>query len=305
MAGKLMSMREAVDAFIPDGASVAIGLALESAIPFAAGHEIIRRQRRRLTLIGPISDMLFDQMIGANCVAGVIAAWVGNVSAGLGHNYRRATECRAGETAKLAVEDHSNFSIALALRAGAMGVPFIPTRSLLGTDLLLSNRNFRVIDDEGTALVRVPAVVPDVTIIHAQRADDQGNAHLWGSLGVSEEAALAARRVIVSAEQIVPAAVIRSDPNRVLTPAFKVCAVVHAPGGAHPSPVQGHYNRDHAMYQEYHVASRDTRGYARWLDQWVLHVPDREAYLAELGAERWSALQAKKVRNAAAVNYGY
>jgi glutaconate CoA-transferase subunit A len=305
MTGKLMSMREAVDAFIPDGASVAMGLALEAAIPFAAGHEIIRRQRRRLTLIGPISDMLFDQMIGAHCAARVVAAWVGNVSAGLGHNYRRATESRAGELATLLVEDHSNFSIALALRAGAMGVPFIPTRSLLGTDLLLSNPNFRVIDDEGTPLVRVPAVVPDVTIIHAQRADDEGNAHLWGSLGISEEAALAARRVIVSAEEIVPAAVIRSDPNRVLTPAFKVCAVVHAPGGAHPSPVQGYYNRDHAMYQEYHAASRDAGGCARWLGEWVLRVADREAYLAGLGAERWSALQAKKVRNAAAVNYGY
>lgn len=305
MTGKLMFMREAIAAFVPDGASVAMGLALESAIPFAAGHEIIRRQRRRLTLIGPISDMLFDQLIGAGCAARVVTAWVGNVSAGLGHNYRRATESRAGAAAMLLVEDHSNFSLALALRAGAMGAPFIPTRSLLGTDLLRSNPNFRVIDDAGTPLVRVPAVVPDVAILHVQRSDDEGNAHAWGNLGVSEEAALAARRVIISAEEIVPTEVIHSDPNRVLTPAFKVCAVVHAPGGAHPSPVQGHYNRDHAMYREYHAASRDADGFARWLDEWVLRVPDREAYLARLGAERWSALQAKTVRNAAAVNYGY
>lgn len=305
MTGKLMSMREAIAAFVPDGASVAMGLALEAAIPFAAGHEIIRRQRRRLTLIGPISDMLFDQLIGAGCAARVVAAWVGNVSAGLGHNYRRATESRGGVAATLWVEDHSNFSLALALRAGAMGAPFIPTRSLLGTDLLRSNPNFRVIDDAGTPLVRVPAVVPDVAILHVQRSDDEGNAHAWGNLGVSEEAALAARRVIVCAEEIVPTAVIRSDPNRVLTPGFKVCAVVHAPGGAHPSPVQGHYHRDHAMYHEYHAASRDAGGFARWLDEWVLRVVDREAYLARLGAERWLALQAKTVRNAAAVNYGY
>ena len=234
----------------------------------------------------------------------MIAAWVGNVSAGLGHNYRRWSEGKDGSPGRLAVEDHSNFSIALALRAGALGVPFIPTRSLLGTDLLRSNPNFRVIDDEGTPLVRVPAVVPDVTIMHVQRANEDGSAHAWGNLGISEEAALAARRVIICAEELVPAALIRSDPNRVLVPAFKVCAVVHEPGGAHPSPVQGHYNRDHAMYHEYHAASRILEGFNSWLDEWVAGVPDREAYLARLGAERWSALQSKTLRNAAAVNYG-
>jgi glutaconate CoA-transferase subunit A len=302
MTAKLMSMREAIATFVPDGAAVALGLALESVIPFAAGHEIMRQQRQRLTLIGPISDMLFDQLIGASCVERVIAAWVGNVSAGLGHNYRRWTEGAAG---RLVVEDHSNFSIALALRAGAMGVPYIPTRSLLGSDLLRSNPKFRVIDDEGTPLVRVPAVVPDVTIIHTQRADAEGYAHAWGNLGISEEAALAAKRVIVCAEEIVPASTIRSDPNRVLVPAFKVCAVVHEPGGAHPSPVQGHYNRDHVMYHDYHIASRTEAGFSKWLTEWVLGIADRETYLGKLGMERWSALQAKKVRNAVPVNYGY
>jgi glutaconate CoA-transferase subunit A len=305
MAEKLMSMHDAITAYVPDGAAIAMGLALESVIPFAAGHEIIRQQRRRLTLIGPISDMLFDQLIGAGCVEKVIAAWVGNVSAGLGHNYRRWTEGAAGSAGRLMVEDHSNFSIALALRAGALGVPYIPTRSLLGTDLLTSSPRFRIIDDDGMPLVRVPAVVPDVTVIHAQRADDTGNAHAWGNLGISEEAALAAQRVIICAEELVPAAIIRSDPNRVLVPAFKVCAVVHEPGGAHPSPVQGHYNRDHAMYHEYHTASRSEVGFGTWLDEWVMNIANRDEYLAKLGNERWGALQAQKVRNAAAVNYGY
>jgi glutaconate CoA-transferase subunit A len=305
MASKLVSMHEAAARFIPDGASVAMGLALESSIPFAAGHELIRQERRGLTLIGPISDMLFDQLIGAGCAARVIAAWVGNVSAGLGHNYRRWTEATAGSAPRLAVEDHSNFSISLALKASAMGVPYIPTRSLLGTDLLHSNPRLRVIEDEGVRLVRVPAVSPDVTIIHAQRSDQDGCAHVWGNLGISAEAALAARQVIVVAEEIVPAAMIRSDPNRVLFPAFKVCAVVHEPGGAHPSPVQGHYNRDHTMYHDYHRASRDAQGFSGWLAEWVLGVPDREAYLAKLGLHRWSALQARKARAAAPVNYGY
>jgi glutaconate CoA-transferase, subunit A len=305
MSSKLISMREAVERFVPDGAALAMGLALESAIPFAAGHELIRQQRRDLTLIGPISDMLFDQLIGAGCAARVIAAWVGNVSAGLGHNYQRWTEGAPGDGPRLAVEDHSNFSISLALKAGAMGVPYLPTRSLLGTDLLLSNPRLRVIEDEGVRLVRVPALSPDVTIIHAQRSDEAGSAHAWGNLGISVEAALAASRVIVVAEEIVPTAMIRSDPNRVLIPAFKVCAVVHEPGGAHPSPVQGHYNRDHAMYHDYHRASRDAQGFDAWLGAWVLGVPDREAYLARLGVDRWRALRAKRARVAAPVNYGY
>jgi glutaconate CoA-transferase subunit A len=305
MPGKLVSMREAVARFVPDGAAVAMGLALESVIPFSVGHELIRQERRGLTLIGPISDMLFDQLIGAGCAARVIAAWVGNVSAGLGHNYRRWTEGAEGTRPRLAVEDHSNFSISLALKAGAMGVPYVPTRSLLGSDLLRSNPQLRVIEDEGGQLVRVPAICPDVAIIHAQRSDEGGGAHAWGNLGISVEAALAARRVIIVAEEIVPPAIIRSDPNRVLVPAFKVCAVVHEPGGAHPSPVQGHYNRDHAMYHEYHRASRDAHGFSRWLSEWVQDVPDREAYLGKLGVERWSALQAKHTRNAAPVNYGY
>ena len=296
-------MREAVERFVPDGAAVAMGLALESVIPFAAGHELIRQRRRGLTLIGPISDMLFDQLIGAGCAARVIAAWVGNVSAGLGHNYRRWTEGPAAP--RLVVEDHSNFSICLALKAGAMGAPYIPTRSLLGSDLLHSNPKLRVIEDDGAPLVRVPALCPDVTILHVQRSDEAGSAHAWGNLGISAEAALAAQRVIVVAEELVPAGTIRSDPNRVLIPAFKVCAVVHEPGGAHPSPVQGHYNRDHAMYHDYHRASRDAAGFEAWLAEWVLDVPDRDAYLAKLGAERWGALQARQARKAAAVNYGY
>ena len=314
MSNKLMSLREAIAQFVPDGASVAMGLALESCIPFAAGHEIIRQRKRNLTLIGPISDMLFDQLIGAGCVARVIAAWVGNVSAGLGHNYRRATEGDGGmgrrgdkedKGDKVVVEDHSNFSLALALQAGALGAPFLPTRSLLGSDLLRSNPNFRIMRDDEMLLVRVPAITPDVTIIHAQRCDAEGYAHCWGNLGVSAEAALAARRVILTTEAIVPAEVMRSDPNRVLAPAFKVCAVVPVPGGAHPSPVQGHYNRDHAMYHEYHAASRTREGFAEWLQRWVVGVNDQAGYLQALGEERWRALAVKEHRYASPVDYGF
>src|SRR5919204_5037316 len=164
-APKLTLMSDAVARFVPAGAAVCMGVALEAAIPFAAGHEIIRQRVRDLTVICPISDMLFDQLIGAGCVARVVGAWVGNVSAGLGHNYRRAAE--RGVPRALVVEDHSNFTIALALLAASVGAPYIPTRSLLGSSLLDSNPTFRRGADPwtGDPLVLVPALVPDVTIL--------------------------------------------------------------------------------------------------------------------------------------------
>lgn len=298
-------MSEAIARFVPDGCSVVLGAGLESLIPFAAGHELIRQRRRDLTLVGPISDMLFDQLIGAGCVARVIAAWVGNVSAGLGHNYRRAME--NGQPRTIEVQDHSNFSIALALLASGLGSPYIPTLSLLGSDLLRSNPTFRVSASpfDGRPTVLVPAITPDVAVLHVQRADVEGNCHCWGNLGVAEEAALASRAVVVVAEQVVPSNLIFSDPNRVLIPGFKVVAVVEELGGAHPSPCQGYYGRDHEFYHEYHAASRTVDGFARWLNTWVLGPSDRVAYLQRLGAERWTTLQMKEHRFAEPVDYGY
>jgi glutaconate CoA-transferase subunit A len=205
------------------------------------------------------------------------------------------------------IRDHSNFSIALALHAAALGAPFIPAHTLLGTDIAAGNPDLRIFESpiDGRPLLLVPALAPDVAILHVQRADAEGNAHAWGNLGVCQEAALAARAVIVVAEEIVAPEVIRSDPNRVLAPGFKVAAVVHAPGGAHPSPVQGCYNRDHTFFHEYHQATRTHEGLAAWLDEWVYGLPDRAAYLARLGEARWGALRPKRSLPAAAVDYGY
>jgi glutaconate CoA-transferase subunit A len=305
MSDKLMTLAEAITRFVPDGASVALGLALEPLIPFAAGHELIRQRRRDLTLIGPISDILFDQLIGAGCVSRVAAAWVGNVSEGLGHCYRRAVE--HGQPHPLTVEDYSNYSIALALQAAALGVPYIPMCSLLGSDITREHPAIREMPSplDGRPHLIVPALQPDVAILHVQRADAEGRAHVWGGLGICEEAALAARGVIYTAEEIVPAEVLLSDPNRVLAPGFKTLAVVHARGGAHPSPVQGYYNRDHASYTEYHQRTRTANGFAEWLREQVLDLPDRAAYLDYLGAERWHALAAREQRLAAPVDYGY
>ena len=292
---KVMTMAEAVGRFVPDGATVAMGTALEPAIPFAAGHELIRQRRRDLTLVGPISDSLFDQLIGAGCVARVCAAWVGNVSEGLGHCYRRATE--RGEPRGIEVRDHSNFTISLALWAAAWASPYIPTRTLLGSDIVATNPDLEVVD----GVVRVRPVRPDVTILHAQRSDAEGRAHLWGPLGISEEAGLAARRVIVCCEELVDPEVILSDPNRVFLPETKVAAVVHEPGGAHPSPLQGHWRRDHAAYRDYAGRSRTTDGFQGWLEERVLSVPDRAAYLAGVDTE---ALRIRGSRPSAPVDYG-
>ena len=294
---KLVPLTEAIDRFVPEGATVALGTALEAAIPFAAGHELVRRGRRDLELVGPISDILFDELIGAGCVRRVVAAWIGNVSAGLGHNYRRAAEQAVPRAIEL--EEHSNFSIGLGLLAATLGVPWLPTRTLLGSDLVARNPRLEPLEE---GLLRVAAIEPDVAILHVQRADDQGHAHAWGNLGVTKEAGLAARAVILVAEEIVPPEVILSDPNRVLLPPHRVRAVAHVPGGAHPSPVQGYYGRDHLAYAEYHQATRERAGFEGWLREWVLALPDRAAYLDKLG-ERWAALKPREPRLAASVNY--
>lgn len=297
-------MREAVARFVPDGASVCMGTALEALIPFAAGHELIRQRRRDLTLIGPISDMLFDQLVAAGCVRRIQAAWVGNVSAGLGHNYRRAVE--HGIPHPIEVEDHSNLSIASALQAGAMGAPYVPTRSLLGTGLLQSNPTFKEARDpfSGDPVVLVPAIMPDVAILHVQRADAEGHAHCWGTLGITRQAALAARRVIIVAEEIRPRERILSDPGLVLTPALKVAAVVHEPFGAYPSPVQGCYRRDHDFYHRYHEESRTVEGTRAWLDRWVDGVADWKGFLGVLGRDAQDAARITSPHLSEPLDYG-
>jgi glutaconate CoA-transferase, subunit A len=302
---KVMSMRDAIAQHVPSGSMVLMGAQLEQMIPFAAGHELIRQGRRDLTLVGPISDILFDQMIGAGCVSRVMAAWVGNVSAGVGYCYRRAVERNIPR--RIEVVDYSNFTIALALQAGAMGVPFMPTYATLGSDLLKKNGNLREFSSPVSeeTLVAVRALRPDVAIIHAQRADAHGNTHLWGSLGVAIDGARASRKIIIVAEEIVDPAIISSDPNRTLVPGFLVSAVVHQPGGAHPSPVQGYYGRDHAFFEDYHERSRRVEDFEEWLTHWVLHPIDHHDYWKQLGTARTDALKVKDHAYSSPADFGY
>lgn len=299
---KLMPLSEAIQRFLPNNSSVAIGLSLESLIPFAAGHEIIRQRKRDLCLIGPISDMLFDQLIGAGCVGRIKAAWVGNVITGSGYNFRRGIE---GNTLKIA--DHSNLTLAMALRAGAMGVPFMPTRTALGSDLFKTNSGLTTMNCPFTAdrLTAVAALNPDVAIVHVQRADKYGNANIWGNLGVSRDACLASRRVILTAEEIVSSDIISADPNRVIIPGFHVNAVVHFPWGAHPSPVPGYYNRDHQTFIDYRNNSKTEKQFAQWQQQWVDRIRSHHDYTDKLGRDRIANLAIKNHVLSEPVDYGY
>lgn len=301
---KVRTLHDAIALDVSDGTSVAMGCALESLIPFAAGHEIIRQRLKDLTLIGPISDMQFDQLIGAGCVKKIIASWVGNVAAGLGHNYRRAAE--SGIPNPIEIEEHSNFTIGQGLQGAAMGLPFLPTRTIKGSDFA-KGAQFAAVrcPFSGEELLAVRAIRPDVAILHVQRADAQGNAHVWGNYGVMREAALAAKKVILTCEEIVEHEVIVGDPNRTVIPGFVVSSVVHEPCGAFPSPTQGYNRRDDDFYFEYHRATRTLEGFQQWLQKWVLGVKNHQEFLKLLGPSRLERLKPKGDLFAASVSFNY
>ena len=299
---KLLPLSRAISEFVPDGSTVAASLSLEAMIPFACGHEIIRQKKKNLTLVGPISDILFDQLLGAGCVRKISAAWVGNVITGSSYNFRRAVE-----SGDIEMEDHSNLTVAMALRAGAMGVPFLPSRTALGSDLFATNASLKTLTCpfSGDRLAAVAAIKPDVTLIHVQRADEFGNAHAWGNLGLARDACLASRHVVIAAEEIVAPEKINSDPNRVVTPGFKVSAVAHVPWGGHPSPVPGYYNRDHQAFIDYRNQSRTPDEFNEWRARWVDGCKDREAYRRLLGADRCDSLAITNHAWSEPVDFGY
>lgn len=247
--------------------------------------------------------MAFDELIAAGTVAKVVAAWVGNVAGGSGYGFRRAYE--QGIPRRIVMEDHSNFTVGLGLKAAAMGLPFLPTFTGIGGDIVKNHPRIRPIEDPfgGPNLLAVGAIKPDAAIIHVQRADAEGNAHLWGNLGLTVEAAYAARRTIITCEEIVSGDVIRSDPNRTAIPGFLVTAVVEEPGGALPSSVQGYWRRDFEPFLRYHRESRTAQGFDAWLREWVLELPDRQAYLRHMGSDAVERLRVREQRPAATANF--
>jgi glutaconate CoA-transferase, subunit A len=303
-----MSMRDAIASFVHDGDTVVIE-GFTHLICFAAGHEIIRQGRRELTLCRLTPDLIYDQMIAAGCARKLVFSWAGNPGAGSLHAFRRAVEVKPGDgggsVPRIELEEYSHFGMVARLSAGAAGLPFWTLRDYIGTDLPEANPQIRAVTCPytGEVLATVPALNPDVTIVHAQRSDAEGNTQIWGLLGVQKEAAFASRHVIVVVEELVDESVIRADPNRTLVPGIIVDAVVVEPWGAHPSYAQGYYDRDNDFYVAWEAISRDQARLTRYLEQYVYGVADRTAYVEAHPGLRERLRAGERV--CAGVNYGY
>jgi glutaconate CoA-transferase subunit A len=299
---KVASLRDAIAALVRDGDSVAIE-GFTHLICFAAGHEIIRQRRRELTLIRMTPDVIYDQMVGAGVARKLVFSWLGNPGVGSLHAIRRVTE---GAGTSLELEEYSHFGMVGRYTAGAMNLPFFPLRSYYATDLPAVNPAIRPLrspyaDEE---VYVVPPLKPDVAIIHAQRADAAGDTQIWGLLGAQKEAAFAADRVIVVVEELVDESVIRADPNRTVIPGLIVDAVVVEPYGAHPSYVQGAYDRDNRFYVEWDAISRDEARLGAWLDEFVHGVSGRAEYLERLGPDVLARIAPTGSAPAGVVDYG-
>src|SRR5688572_24551050 len=286
---KVASMRDAIAELVRDRDTVAIE-GFTHLICFAAGHEIIRQRRRDLTLCRLTPDLIYDQMIAAGVARKLVFSWLGNPGVGSLHAIRRATE---GSSPSLELEEYSHFGMVSRYTAGAMDLPFFPLRSYEGTDLPTANPLIRPVDSPygDGSIYAVPPLKPDVTIVHAQRADAGGDTQVWGLLGCQKEAAFAASRVIVVVEELVDEDVIRADPNRTILPGLVVDAVVVEPFGAHPSYAQGYYDRDNAFYIEWDAISRDEASLQHWLDEWVYGLADRHEYVQKMGETRMLGLR--------------
>jgi glutaconate CoA-transferase subunit A len=279
-------LRDAVREHVHDGDCVFVG-GFGQCIPFAIAHEIIRQRRRRLVLCRSGADIVFDLLIAAGGVAKVVIGYIGNPGLGLANAFRRAVE--AGE---IEVEDWTNFAMVLRLHAGAMGVPFLPTATLGGGDIG-GRLDLRTVVCPYTSekLVAIPALRPDVAIVHAARGDDEGNLQLGGLAGDTVEGAMASERIIATVEEIVPAGVIRAAPERTIIPGFCVSAICAEPWGAHPSYVDGIYGRDDDAYAEWDRLSRDPDRLRAWIDAEIRGVADFAAHIERLDPRRLRALR--------------
>ncbi len=296
---KLTSLSDAIQKFVHDG-DLLYAAGFTHLIPFAAGHEIIRQKRRNLTLARATPDLIYDQMVAAGCARKVIFSYMGNPGVGSLRIVR--SELEAG---RLEWEEYSHFGMISRLQAGATGVPFMPMNPTAAGDLERANPNYRSLTDpySGQPVVVVPALKPDVAIVHVQRCDAEGNAHIWGIIGEQKEAAFAASRVILTAEEIVDPNIIRSDPNRTLIPGMIVDAVCHVPFCSHPSYTQGYYDRDNTFYLQWDEISKTTEGVKNYLDEWVFGVQDRQEYWDKLGDSVHQRLKVAS-RPSALIDYG-
>jgi len=279
-ASKVLSMKDAVAEYVRDGDTVVIE-GFTHLICFSAAHEIIRQRRKGLTLCRLTPDLIYDQMIAAGCAKKLVFSWAGNPGVGSLNAFRSAVEGKGG--GPLEIEEYSHFGMVARLCAGSAGLPFWPLRDFMGTDIPRANDRIKTVTCPftGETLAAVPALRPDVTIVHAQRADEQGNTQIWGLMGVQKESAFASKNVIVVVEELVSEALIRSDPNRTLIPGIVVSAVVVEPFEAHPSYAQGYYDRDNDFYMAWEKISNTPEGFKKYLDEYVYGVSGRAEYMAK------------------------
>lgn len=285
---KTTDLESAIAEYVPDGASVAFG-GMGGRDPEAAAREIVRQDISGLTVLDDARTTLFDVMVGAGCVDRYVGSWVGTSLISQGFNVRRAVEESIPH--HLEMRDVSNFGASLMFLAGAMDVPFVPTRSMVETDIPVHNPDLDVIEDptgSGDDLVAVPAVQPDVAVIHVQRADRMGNGQIWGNVVNDHLKARAADHVVLTAEEVVPTETIRRHPELTRIPFYAVDAVVEVPFGAHPWHCYGYYYADLPFYREYGLRSREREDFLEWADEWI--VP-HEAYLEKIGADRLATLE--------------
>lgn len=298
---KVTTMHEAIRDLVQDGDTVAIE-GFTHLICFAAAHEIIRQRKRDLTLCRLTPDLVYDQMIAAGVCKKLVFSYAGNPGVGSLQAFRRAVE--KSEPRSLELDEYSHFGLVARYLAGAARLPFYPLRSYAGSDLPNVNAQIREIQSpyDNDRIFVVPPLNPDVAILHAQRADANGNTQIWGLTGVQKEAAFASRRVIAVVEELVDESVIRADPNRTIIPGLIVNAVVVERWGAHPSYVQGAYDRDNAFYVQWDTIAREASTLGAWLDEWVYGLKDRAEY-AEKMRERLEQLR-PGAAFAQPINYG-
>lgn len=288
---KTTDMASAISDVLANGSSVYLA-GFTHLIPFAAGHEMIRQKYRDLELIRATPDLIYDQLIAAGCVRKVMFSWAGNPGVGSLRAFRRAVE--NGIPNGIALEEYTHFGMIMRLYAGAVDLPFVPLRTFSGSDLPEHNDNIRSVESPfgNEEVYAVPPLNPDVAVVRAQRADEMGNAHLWGIPGEQKEAALAADTVVLSVEELVEESVIRSDPNRTFVTGPDVDYVVEEPYGSHPSYAQGYYDRDNNAYLNWDTVSQTHVSIQEWLDKYVYGVTDRDEYIRKLSSERLLDLQA-------------
>jgi len=300
---KLCSMKEAIAESLHDGESLVID-GFTHLICFAAGHEIIRQGIKGLTAIRLTPDLVYDQMIEAGSVKKLVFSWAGNPGVGSLHALRRRSQ--KDSKSRIELEEYSHFGMVARFLAGSAGLPFWTLNNYGGTNIGDVNPLIRKVQCPytGKELATVPAIHPDVAIVHCQRADKQGNAQVWGLMGTQKEAAFASQRVIVVAEEIVETSLIRRDPNRTLIPSIIVDHVVHEPWGAHPSYVQGYYDRDNEFYVNWEQISKTPETYQNYLQDFVCGVKNRDEYRRKVGSDYWNRL-VKKSRMCEGVDYGF